>query len=374
MVTRKLGLAALVVGTSTALAIAGLTVANRRAVRRPQSTNPLDEPVDVLIPARNEQRTIATTVSSVLGQTGVQNLRVFVLDDGLTDQTADVLDQFRDPRLTVVHAPDVPPPTGWLGKPWACQRLADLATAPILVFIDADVHLEPGAVAAVAAHLLTEDLALVSPYPRQLSQSLIERIVQPLVTWAWLATVPLAWARTNTRPSLAAANGQLSAVRADVYRSIGGHAAVRNQVLEDVSLMRAVRRAGWHTETMDGSQIASCRMYASTSALVDGYAKSLWSAFNGPVASVAVNAFLLTAFVVPAIAMVAPVKPGTRAIGAVGYAAGVFSRIQAADAVDGRTWPDALAQPVSISLFSALSVVSWWRHLRGTNQWKGRAL
>lgn len=362
------------IGSALAVGLAAHTAANLRALRRPDPDAPAsDERVSILVPARNEERTIETTVRSLLAQTGL-DLELIVLDDGSTDATARILHTIDDPRLRVITGPDLPPPDGWLGKPWACARLAAEATGSVLVFADADVEFAPGAVRAAVHELRAGGFALIAPYPRQLAESWLERLVQPLVTWSWVATMPLAWAERSTRPSLSAANGQFLVFDAEAYRAISGHAAVQGNVIEDVGLMRALKRDGRLTATVDGSHLATCRMYTGTSGVVDGYAKSLWSAFNGPVGSIAVNALLLTAYTVPAAGMVVGPGPRTRAIGAVGYAAGVASRAMVARRTGEPVLPDTLAQPASIAAFSALNIVSWARHLRGANRWKGRTL
>lgn len=365
------------VGSVLAIGLAAHTAANLRHLRRPDpQAPPVDEPVTVLIPARDEEQHLATTVRSVLEQTGVPDLSVLVLDDGSTDATGVIADGLAaaDHRVTVIHGDDVPAPPGWLGKPWACARLADRAQGTVLVFVDADVVLEPHAVRALHATLRGNGLSLVAPYPRQLAGTWLERLVQPLVTWSWAATMPLRWAERSLRPSLSAANGQLLAFDAADYRAMGGHGAVRDDVLEDVGLMRAMKRSGRHTATVDGSHLASCRMYDSPQALVDGYAKSLWTAFNGPAGSAGATALLVLVYTLPALAAVAAPSPRTRALGVVGYAAGVASRALVARRTGEPVLPDTLAQPVSIAAFAALTGVSWWRHARGTNTWKGRAV
>jgi len=361
-------------GSLAAVGIAAHTAYNLRELRRPAPVDTdLDEPISVIIPARNEIAHIEATVRSVLAQQRLTHLQVIVLDDGSTDGTGEVLAAIDDPRLLVISMPDEPLPHGWLGKPYACYRASTMATGEILVFVDADVLLEPDAVAATAEHVIREGMSLVSPYPRQLAGSWLEYLVQPLVTWSWAATMPLGWARRTQRTSLSAANGQFIAMTASAYRRIDGHAAVKAEVIEDVALMRAVKSNGGLTETMDGSQIAQCRMYEGTSAVVDGYSKSLWAAFNGPAGSIAVNALLVGAFVVPAVGMIASRDRATRGIGAVGYAAGVLSRILVAQRT-GESLTAAAAQPASVVAFTALNVISWRRHLRGTASWKGRAV
>jgi len=363
-------------GSGLAVGIAVHTAWNLRHLRTPGATSPeCRERVAVLIPARDEAATIEATVRSALAQHDVSDLHVIVLDDDSSDGTGEIVQRLMtdDSRLQLLRSHEAPP-TGWLGKPWACARLADYAReleASVFVFVDADVVLEPHAVHALIDDLRSRNLAMVAPYPSQQAGTWLERLVQPLVTWSWAATLPLAWGEASTRTSLSAANGQVLVVDATSYNEAGGHGAVRDEVLEDIALMRAIKVSGRHAATVDGSQLASCRMYSSTSAVVDGYGKSLWDAFGGPVGSAAVNGLLTLAYVVPALAMVSARQPGVRATGAMGYAAGVASRVLVARRV-GEPLVDSLAQPASIAAFVALNAISWRRHLAGKNTWKGR--
>ena len=360
-------------GSAIAIGSAALTMANLRSVRRPAPLGAVGERVSILIPARDEETTIERTVRSALGQRGIPDLEVIVLDDGSTDATGAILATIDDPRLQVVTAPDATPPAGWLGKTWACQRLGELATGTVLAFVDADVELGPDAIAACVHELRSAGLALLAPYPRQEASGALGQLVQPLLTWSWMATIPLAAAERSSRESLSAANGQLLVIDSTVYRALDGHDSVAGDVIEDVALMRAVKRVGGTAATVDGSHLATCTMYANDRALVDGYAKSLWSAFGGPVGTVAVNGILLTAFTLPVAAALVASDRRTRAIGAAGYAAAVASRAAVA-ARTGAPVPLALTHPASILAFSVLNVVSWVRHRRGTNDWKGRAV
>lgn len=365
------GRAVISAGTAAAVGLAVHTAVNLRRLRTPSTGAPTcTEPVTVLIPARDEALTIEATVRSVLAQEGVDDLSLIVLDDDSSDDTAALVAAIDDPRLTLLRGTgDVP--AGWLGKPWACARLAMHASGTVLVFVDADVVLAPHAVRALVADLRDNGLAMVAPYPHQEAGSWLERLVQPLVTWSWAATLPVGIAEKSGRPSLSAANGQVLAVDAAAYRAAGGHGAVQGQVLEDIALMRAIKVSGGRAATVDGSGLATCRMYASPSDVVDGYGKSLWSAFGGPVESAAVCSLLALAYLAPAAAMIGARTRRTRAIGATGYVAGVTSRALVARRT-GEPVIDSLAQPASIAAFVALNAVSWWRHRRGTNRWKGR--
>jgi hypothetical protein len=211
---------------------------------------------------------------------------------------------------------------------------------------------------------------LICPYPRQLAISPMERLVQPLLQWSWLTTLPLSTAERSPRPSLSAGNGQFLVVDRAAYDAAGGHRSVRTEVLDDVALVRAVKAAGGTGGMVDGTRLATCRMYDGWPELRDGYAKSLWSAFGSPTGAAAVNGALLIAYVLPPAAAVL----ARSRLGLAGYAAGVLGRVLVARRTQGRVWPDALAHPASVGVLSWLTVESWRRRRAGTLAWKGRAL
>jgi Glycosyltransferase like family 2 len=362
----------LLVATGTALAIAGTAHAayNLRQLRVPPDDPPtIQETVSILLPARNEADRLGPCLRSLLAQRGVADLEILVLDDESGDATAAVAGQVAgaDPRTRVL--PGRPLPPGWIGKPHACAQLAGAAHGTVLVFVDADVVLAPHAVAAAVALLRSSGLDLVSPYPRQLTETVGERLVQPLLQWSWLTTLPLRIAETSPRPALSAANGQFLVVDAAAYARAGGHGAVRGEVLEDLALLRAVKRAGGRGGVVDGTRIAQCRMYGGWDELADGYAKSLWGAFGTPAGALGAAGLLGLAYVLPPLAALR----GSR-VGLLGYLAGVAGRAVVARRVGSRMWPDALAHPVSVTVFGALLTRSWQGHRRGRLQWKGRPL
>ena len=359
--------------------LAGLSVAgaahaalNVRLLRRPPADPPpVRRPVTVVLPVRDEAAQVGDCLAALLDQRGVDDLRVIVVDDGSTDGTADVVRAVSDPRVRLISAD--PPPPGWLGKPHACAAgvaAADRTDDGVVAFVDADVRLFPDALAGAVAVLDRHALDLVSPWPRPVAHGLAERLVQPLVPWLWATTLPLRLAERSHRPSLSAAIGQFLVLTRRGYDRGGGHAAVRGEVLEDIALLRAVKRAGGRGGPVDGSRLAACRMYDGWPALRDGYAKSLWSAVGGsPVASSAAAVALTAVWVLPPLAALR----GSRA-GLVGYAAGVAGRAVAAAATGGRVWPDALAHPASVLVLDALMARSVIGHRRGTLRWRGRTL
>jgi hypothetical protein len=326
--------------------------------------------LSVLIPARDEAGRIGHCLESVRNQVGADIAEILVLDDRSSDGTAQVVGHYLvDARVRLVESSGEPP-DGWLGKTWACHQLAEQASGDVLVFIDADVVLEPDALARVASALSAGDIDAVSPYPRQVAGTWAERVVQPLLQWSWATLLPLRAAETSDRTSLVAANGQLLAVTREAYDACGGHRSIAGEVLDDVALFQQLKRVGRRGALADGTDVASCRMYDDWPSLRDGYSKSLWAATGSPTGGAAVGAVMTAAYVVPPLAMV---LRGSR-VGAAGYVAAVAGRAVVARRVGARVWPDSLLHPASIAAFDYLLARSWTGRVRGDLTWKGRAL
>ena len=356
-------------------ALALHTVRNARVLRRPGPPAPVEGLVSVLVPARNEAERIAPCVTAALSSEGVE-LELVVLDDQSTDATADVVRAAGggDGRLRLLDG--TPPPPGWLGKPWACQQLADAARGDPLVFVDADVVLSQTGLAATVRLLREGRLDAVSPYPRQEADGVGPRLVQPLLQWSWLTFLPLRLAERSARPSMAVLNGQLLACRVQAYRAVGGHGAVACDVIEDVALARRLVRAGHRTALADGTDVATCRMYTDWAGLAEGYRKSLWAAFGSVPGAVTAAGLLLWLYIAPPLAAVAGVmrgRPGVAGLGLAGTAGGVVGRVVTARVTGGRG-SDAVAHPLSVVALVWLLASSLRARATGRLRWRGRGI
>jgi hypothetical protein len=355
------------------LALFGHTVVNALLLRRLPSGATTGEKVAVLLPLRNEADRVGACLTALLGQRGVRDLRILVLDDNSTDGTAAVVRALAGDKVELLTG--APLPGGWLGKPYACQQLADAAAdADIVSFVDADVVLEPGALAAAATLLRRADVTLLSPYPKITGAG---RLVQPLLQWSWLTFLPVRAMERSPRPSLAAAGGQWLVADRAGYQVAGGHAAVRAEVLEDIALARSIKRSGGRVALADGSPSATCEMYASWPSLVAGYSKSLWASFGSGPAAGFVVVILLLLYASPPVAAVAVLAAGSvtwAAIALVAYLLGVAGRVVTARATGGRVWPDALTHPAAVAVFAWLVARSFHLHRTGALTWRGRPI
>ena len=353
--------------------LTGHTVANAALLRRPARDARTGRRVAVLLPLRDEADRVTACLTALLAQRGVPDMEIVALDDGSTDGTAGVVRAVAGDKVRLLTGD--PLPAGWLGKPHACQRLADAVPGhDVLMFVDADVVLAPDAVAGAAR--LHEDLGvtLLSPYPRITGAG---RLIQPLLQWSWLTFLPMRAMERSRRPSLAAAGGQWLVIDRAGYDRAGGHAAVRAEVLEDIALARAVKRSGGRIALADGSALAACRMYRTWPELAEGYRKSLWASFGSPAGAAAVVVLLLLLYAVPPVAalgLAAAGRPLLALVSLSAYGCGVLGRVVAARATGARAWPDPLAHPASIVVFAALVAGSFRAHRRGRLTWRGRPL
>ena len=235
----------------------------------------------VLIPARNEESTIANAVRSVL-QTQGADFEVIVLDDDSADQTGQIVQALahEDGRVRLATAP--PLPTGWCGKQHACHVLAQLAQHPLLVSMDADVRLKSDALSRISAFMEQSGAALASGVPRQEMRTFSERLLIPLIHFVLLGFLPINRMRASRDPVFGTGCGQLFIARREAYHSSGGHSVIRATLHDGLKLARVFRAAGFATDLFDATCIAECRMYSTNAEVWRGLAKNAHEGLGSP--------------------------------------------------------------------------------------------
>ncbi|MEO0482819.1 MAG: glycosyltransferase family 2 protein [Planctomycetota bacterium] len=231
--------------------------------------------VSIGVPARNEEANLEACVRSLLAQ-DLTEIEVLVYDDGSDDRTPEILAKLaaEDERVLAVRVE--PLPDGWNGKQHACWRMSRHARAQWMLFTDADVRFEPGAVRAALAFAESSDAGLVSTFPRQLTGSLGEALIVPMIFFVLFSYLPMPRMRNSTDPSASAACGQFVFVRRDAYEAAGGHQAVRDSMHEGVKLPRLVRKAGFRTDLFDGTDLCRVRMYEGFGQTWRGFTKNAY--------------------------------------------------------------------------------------------------
>jgi glycosyltransferase involved in cell wall biosynthesis len=339
-----------------------LVAVNVLVWRRPQ---PLDEPVAsslrVLVPARNEARRILPTLTSILPQAPVT-----VLDDQSEDLTGEIA---RRAGATVVNGQALPP--GWVGKTWALEQLGQGSDEDLLVFVDADVVLEPGAIAAIARELETADV--FTAVPRQATGTRAEELMLPLLHVSYTAWLPLHLVESLASPRFLAANGQILAMRRSVWRGLGGLLDVRDDLVDDMAICRLAKAHGYRVRFADGGSLGTTRMYDSAAAVFAGFSKNLYEGLGSKRALFGVSTLYLAAFVVPYVALFGS------ALGLVdvwwpalvGVAANVALRLVLAWRHGHPIW-SVVAHPVAVLCLVGIALNSWRWSFLSRIEWAGR--
>jgi cellulose synthase/poly-beta-1,6-N-acetylglucosamine synthase-like glycosyltransferase len=259
-------------GLAAARTVAGLAGLPRVA----EAPEPAGEAlVSVVVPARNEERTLGPCLASLAVQTHPA-LEVLVVDDGSEDGTPEVAARAarRDRRVRVLRVAG--PPPGWTGKNHAVAVGAAAARGAWLCFTDADTVHAPDSLRRALGFAQARGLALLSMTSRQVTSSFWERVLQPVVFGLLDQWFPLARVNDPASP-LAAANGIFVLVAREPYEAVGGHRAVAGEVLEDVALARRVKGSGRRVAFADGADLVAARMYEGFGAIRRGWTKNLYA-------------------------------------------------------------------------------------------------
>lgn len=246
----------------------------------PDTNKPLPS-LAIIIPAYNEAGVIEACVVAALNATdwGSDRLEVWVVDDQSTDETLATVRSLQstlgDPRLHILAGQPRPTTDIWQGKNWACAQAAKQTTMQMLLFLDADVQLQPGSVAAALSTVEQENLDLLTCTLAIRCGCLAEWLVQPVLL-SLLAVGINAPAVNDPQAKAVFANGQFMLFRRSTYEVLGGHAAVADQVVEDVEFARLVKRKGKRLKYSLGHHLGSVQMYRSWPALWEGWSKNLY--------------------------------------------------------------------------------------------------
>jgi hypothetical protein len=235
--------------------------------------NPL---VSIIVPARNEEASLAACLESLVAQTGI-SFEIIVVDDDSTDRTSEIARSL--PGVHVIASG--PLPGDWTGKNNAMSAGSKVANGKWLLFTDADtVHL-PGSLARAVAEAEQHGAALLSYSPEQELHGFWEKTVMPVI-FAELAITYPPQAVSDPTSSIAAANGQYLMISREAYDAVGGHTKIAGELLEDVAMARLVKSSGHKIFFRYGGDAVRTRMYRSWAQMKEGWTKNLALLFPKP--------------------------------------------------------------------------------------------
>ncbi len=238
--------------------------------------------LSVIVPARNEERTIERCVRSLLAQT-LPDYELIVVDDRSDDDTPAILARLaaESPRLRIVRGE--PLPAGWVGKPWALEQGARFARGAWLLFTDADSWHAPAACTSALAFVLARGVDALTIATYQELGSWGERAVLPTILgMVIVASGSLAQLNDPRDTEHALANGQYILVSRAAYDALGGHAALRGEIVEDVAFARRLKRDGRFRMLLAGGEdLVRVRMYRSLRGVWDGFTKNVYLGAGG---------------------------------------------------------------------------------------------
>lgn len=220
--------------------------------------------VTIVIPARNESARLPDLLRS-LAELRYPDREIVVVDDGSSDGTADVAAEF---GVRVIRVADTEP--GWVGKSFACWIGAHATSGDWLLFTDADTVHAPDSLGRAVGAAQRIGTGLLSLLPRQHCCGFWERLLLPYAHALYFVGA----ARVNRPGGNPLANGQYMLFRRDEYFRIGGHAAVRGSLIEDVAMARHVAGQGVAVALLRAEDAVAVRMYIDLAGLWEGFAKN----------------------------------------------------------------------------------------------------
>ncbi len=334
--------------------------------------------IAVIIPARNEADVIGTSIASLLQQSCVDALHIFVIDDNSTDGTADAVreaaEQSREgERVTVISGR--PLLAGWTGKLWAVQQGIEqtlLLHPDFLLLTDADIEHSPDNVARLIGLAKSDNYDLVSFMVRLHCRRLAEKLLIPAFVFFFLLLYPPRWIRDPRRKTAGAAGGCML-IRPQALERAGGIAAIRQEIIDDCALARAIKRTGgkvWLGLTPD---TRSLRAYGSFAEIERMIARTAFNQLQHSASLLLLTVLgMLAVFVFPLILLAS----GSWRLAATGAA--IYLLISAAYLPMVRfyrlnpLW--ALTLPFSALFYTSATVhsaLNYWSGCGGV--WKGRA-
>ncbi|WP_419803459.1 glycosyltransferase [Mucilaginibacter sp.] len=321
--------------------------------------------VSVLIPARDEEKNILTLLQSLKNQ-DYKNIEVLILDDHSSDGTYNICSGFASENTSFSVIKGKQLPSGWLGKNFACHQLAQQAKGKYLLFLDADEEVYKGLINSAIYRTKTRRLSLLSLFTDQVMVSFGEKSVVPLMHFILLNLLPLRLIYLSENPAFAAASGQFMFFDAEKYHQHQWHEKVKDQVVEDVEIMKCVKQQKLKGEGLLANGLIRCRMYNNYQEAIYGFSKNFLAPFNYSV----LTFLLYLIFIICGPILIALVLPLQLLMMMVSLI--VLTRIMISLSSGQNAFYNVLLHPLQMFNLVIVAYLSVRKHLTKTVTWKGR--
>ena len=252
--------------------------------------------VSIIIPARNEEKNVGRCLEAVLQQ-DYPSYEIIVCDDQSQDRTAEISSSYGK-KVKLIRGK--PLPEGWIGKSWACHQAVQIAKGDLLLFLDADVLLQPKALPSAVSLLLKQKAGLVTCFPYQITKTVGEKLLVPVMDWLVLTSVPFRLVNTTTGTTFSIGVGQFMLFTKEAYLHVGGHPAVKTAITEDTELARRMKFLGEKIIVVKSKNLVQCRMYRSFKEAFHGLSRSFYQgARMKPLPYIAAIAFFILIIMSP---------------------------------------------------------------------------
>ncbi|MBN8568012.1 MAG: glycosyltransferase [Ignavibacteria bacterium] len=232
--------------------------------------------VSILIPARNEEHNISQCVESLFKQDYPQ-YEVIVLNDHSTDRTGLILSELQNkfPELKIINGAELP--EGWIGKSFACHQLTQTAKGDWLLFTDADTIHNSNSIRTGIETALVRNADLLSVVPYQITMTLSEKLVIPILHFVTFSLLPFYFLEKRGFKQFTIAVGQYMLFKKSSLEKIGGYEAVKNEIVEDVSMGKLIKKNNMQLIVLNGIEMVSCRMYRNFAQVWEGFSKNIFA-------------------------------------------------------------------------------------------------
>ncbi|PAD36732.1 glycosyltransferase [Terribacillus saccharophilus] len=332
------------------------------------------KPLCILIPARNEADNIERLLESLIPQQDYIK-EILVLDDQSTDGTSAVVRQFQYKlsNLKLYQGKDLP--SGWTGKNFACQQLGEHAEGEWLLFLDADVTVEKNGLALLQP-FLDRNYRMISAFPRQRVHTFLERMLVPFMIFLVICHLPIRQVTKTQDPKFTAAHGAFICIHKESYQNAGSHAAIKSAIVDDMELMRLMKRSQFPVALLRGEKFASMRMYETNRSVWLGFRKNI---FTGTGSNIFLTLFICLlyalVYVLPTVCIFFGLIAGDMQIvlaAVTAYLIGAVIKVFI-DSQAKTSWYTSFLFPIGCSCFILLALDAIRIHKqREGYEWKGR--